>query len=81
MGQVGLSVGVHCLSLRARYSTVLSEPHNVLFLSHSSLKYTVYYGSSFVSKCAACILVVQYLCVCVLILHEIISQGYIQEHA
>ena len=36
--------------LRAPYSTVLSEPLYVLFLSHSSPKYTVHYGSSLVSK-------------------------------
>ena len=64
-----MSMGVHCPSYpTVRWerwdcsweSTVLSEPHYVLFLSHSTPKYTVYYGSSFVSKvlvkkCVACI--------------------------
>ena len=50
MGRVGLSMGVHCPIWGPPYPTVLSEPLYVLFLSHSSPKYTVHYGSSLVSK-------------------------------
>ena len=49
-GTGGTVHGSPLSNLRAPYPTVLSEPLYVLFLSHSSPKYTVHYGSSLVSK-------------------------------